>query len=87
MFNNTTNGLCKHRHIFGKEGQGFHKQRFLGVALYDTLGTIIIAWLISIAFKIDFLSTLIGAFLLGIFLHRLFCVNTTINQLIFGKVA
>ena len=80
-------GLCKYRHMFGKEGQGFHKQRFRGVALYDTIGTIIIAWFISIAFKIDFTSTLIGAFLLGIVLHRLLCVNTTINQLIFEKVA
>jgi hypothetical protein len=40
-------GLCKYRHIFGVEGQGFHQQRFLGVALYDTLGTIVGAWLIS----------------------------------------
>lgn len=22
-------GLCKFRHMFGKEGQGFHQQRFI----------------------------------------------------------
>ena len=80
-------GLCKFRHIFGKEGQGFHEQRFMGIALYDTLGTIGGAWIISKVFKIDFVPTLIGAFIVGIVVHRLFCVNTTINQLIFGKVA
>ena len=82
-----SHGLCRYRHIFGKEGQDFHQQRFMGVALYDTLGTIVGAWLISIMFKIDFLTTLIAAFIIAIIMHRIFCVNTTINQLIFGKVA
>lgn len=79
-------GLCRYRHIFGKEGQGFHEQRFMGVALYDTLGTIGGAWLISKTFKTDFVITLVSAFIIGIVMHRLFCVDTTINQLIFGKV-
>jgi hypothetical protein len=87
MQNNTSTGLCKYKHIFGKEGQGFHKQRFLGVAIYDTLGTIIVAWLISIAFDLNFLTTMVSAFIIGIIMHRIFCVNTTINKLIFGKVA
>jgi hypothetical protein len=80
------NPLCKYRHILGKEQDGFHKTRFFGVALFDTLATIVGAWLISKALKVNFLVTLIGLFVVGIILHRMFCVNTTINKMIFGKV-
>jgi hypothetical protein len=78
--------LCKYRHILGKEKEGFHKTRFLGLALFDTLATIAGAWLISQTFKLNFLVTLVGLFVLGIILHRMFCVNTTINKMIFGKL-
>jgi hypothetical protein len=70
----------------GKENEGFHKTRFLGLALYDVLGTIIGAWLISKSFGFDFWITLVCAFCAGVILHRMFCVNTTINKMIFGKV-
>lgn len=81
-----TTSLCKYKHVFGKEKEGFHKQRLFGLALYDVLGTIIGAWLISTAFQLDFWIVLVCSFILAIILHRLFCVNTTINKMIFGKV-
>ena len=78
--------LCKYKHIFGKEQEGVHKQRFLGVALYDVIGTIVGAWLIARAFNFNFWIVFASAVGIAIILHRLFCVNTTINKLIFGKV-
>ncbi len=78
--------LCQYRHVLGVEGQGFHSYRVMNIAILDFIGTIVIAWLISIAFKIYFGYVLAAAFALGIVLHRLFCVNTTINKIIFGVV-
>jgi hypothetical protein len=80
------NSMCKYKHIFGIEGQGFHSYRVMNIAIFDVIGTILIAWIISIIFKIHFGYVIIVAFLLGVILHRIFCVNTTINKYIFGVV-
>jgi hypothetical protein len=45
--------------------------------------TIIAATLISYFFKYSFVTTLITLFILGIVLHKLFCVKTTIDKLLF----
>lgn len=73
--------------IFGKPKQGVHSYRILDLAIADIIMTIIGAIIISLIFKINFFLTLIFLFLLGIILHRLFCVNTTINKMIFGIVS
>lgn len=69
--------------IFGLPGQGVHKFRFLGIAIVDTLLTIFAAALISMIFQLNFFLVLIILFLLGIIIHRLFCVRTTIDRLLF----
>jgi hypothetical protein len=73
--------------IFGKPKQGVHSYRILDLAIADIIMTIIGAIIISLIFKINFFLTLIFLFLLGIVLHRFFCVNTTINKMIFGIVS
>ncbi len=78
--------LCKYRHALGVEGQGFHSYRVLNIAVFDFVGTILIAWLISVTFNIYFGYVFMTAFILGVILHRVFCVNTTINKYIFGVV-
>lgn len=80
------NSLCQYKHTFGVEGQGFHSYRVLNIAVFDFIGTIVIAWLISLMFNIHFGYVLVTAFALGIVLHRVFCVNTTINKILFGVV-
>lgn len=76
----------KYSDIFGKPKTGFHSYRVFDVAIFDLLGTILISVLISVSFNFNFLIVLIFLLVLGILLHRLFCVNTTINKLIFGEV-
>lgn len=78
--------LCKYKDIFGKENTGIHSHRIFNIAIMDVLGTFIIAIIIAYFFNFNYIITVIIAFLLGIILHRLFCVNTTINKLIFGQV-
>lgn len=70
--------------IFGRPNEGAHSYRFMNLAIVDIIGTIIGAFIIAKLFNLNFFLTLLLLFILGIILHRLFCVNTTINKLIFG---
>ncbi len=83
--------LCKYKDVLGVPKQGFHSKRFYGYAINDVLGTFFIAFLITIIFYrknflINFIIISLLLFILAILLHRLFCVNTTLNVQIFGKV-
>jgi len=72
--------------IFGRPNEGAHSYRFMNLAIVDVVGTIIVAFIIAKLFNLNFFLTLLLFFILGIILHRLFCVNTTINKMIFGIV-
>jgi len=78
--------LCKYKNALGIPNKGIHSYRFLGLAIMDVIMTIIAAILISYFFRISFLYTSIFLFGLGIILHRLFCVRTTIDKLLFPNV-
>ena len=78
--------LCKYKDIFGKVGQGVHSYRLFGVAIVDVLLTILCAYIIYILGlfpKYNYACILLGLFLLGIVLHHLFCVRTTIDKILF----
>jgi hypothetical protein len=74
------------KNIFGKEGEGAHSIRFLNFAIIDIILTIIGAILIGYFFKINILIVLIILIIIAIILHRIFCVNTTLNKMIFGEI-
>jgi hypothetical protein len=76
--------LCKYKNLFGIPGEGIHSYRFLDLAIADVTMTILFALFISYIFKISFFYTSIVLFTLGIILHRLFCVRTTIDKLLFS---
>ena len=76
----------KYSDIFGKPKTGFHSYRVFDIAIFDLLGTIAISGLLSYVFNFNFSIVLLILLFLGIILHRLFCVNTTINKLIFGEI-
>lgn len=77
--------LCKYKDLLGVPGKGIHSYRLFGVAIADVIMTIIGAAILSYIFKWNFTYTLIGFFLLGIVLHHMFCVKTTIDKLLFGN--
>jgi hypothetical protein len=71
--------------IFGRPNEGIHKYKVFGVAIVDVILTIILAALINYMLpSFGFISILIILFLLGIIIHKLLCIDTTINKLIFG---
>ena len=78
--------LCKYKNILGVPGQGPHSYRIFNIAIVDVILTIILAFIISYIFKISFVKTSIILFILGILLHRLFCVRTTIDKLLFNEL-
>ena len=75
--------LCKYKNALGELNKGIHSYRLFGVSIADVIMTIIGAVLISYFFKLSFIKTLVVLFLSGIVLHRLFCVRTTIDKLLF----
>jgi hypothetical protein len=77
---------CKYKDIFGKVNSGIHKYRLFNIAIVDVIGTIIIGLLLAYFLKLNYAITILVLFLLGIILHRFFCVNTTINKIIFGII-
>lgn len=76
-------GLCKYKDMFGKPGQGVHSYRFMGVAIIDVILTILVAWLISFLSGWTLWKCIVGMFVLGIIAHRLYCVRTKIDTLLF----
>ena len=76
--------LCKYKDIFGKVGQGIHSYRIFNIAVADVLLTIIGAFIIYLFLpRYNFIYILLFLFILGIILHRIFCVRTTIDKLLF----
>jgi hypothetical protein len=75
--------LCKYKNALGESGKGIHSYKLFGISMADVIMTFIGAWLISYFLKSSFIKTLIILFLLGIILHRLFCVRTTVDKLLF----
>ena len=75
--------FCKYKDAFGKIGTGIHSYRILDVAVLDFGVTAFVAYLISLVSGVRFIYSFIGFFVFGIFMHRLFCVRTTLDKLIF----
>ncbi len=74
---------CKYKDVLGRPGEGFHSVRLFDLAVYDIAGTLLLAYLLSSFAKIPLYIAMALMFLLGIVLHRLFCVRTTVDKLLF----
>ena len=77
--------FCDYKNAFGKIGTGIHSYRIMDIAVLDFGVTAFVAYLITLATGIRFVYTFIGFFITGIFVHRLFCVRTTIDKLLFSE--
>jgi hypothetical protein len=75
--------LCKYKNIFGKPGEGLRKYRVFDIAIYDTTIVIIIGLLFSYFTRYNIWLTLAVLFVSGIIVHRMFCVRTGIDKLLF----
>lgn len=69
--------ICKYKNIFGVSGQGVHSTRLLDVAMFDYIGTIVLAIIVSKFTKLPLVLSTILMFVLGLVLHWVFCVPTS----------
>ena len=76
-------GLCKYKNALGRPDKGIHSSRIANIAVADVALTILLAYIIWVLTGCDFWLILAGCFLLGIVLHRMFCVKTTIDKFLF----
>ena len=86
--------LCKYKNIFGEINTGIHSIRIFNIAIFDVLSTILFAIvfyhivivnILNLSGTIKLWMVIVVMFLLGILLHRLFCVRTTIDKLLFNE--
>jgi len=87
--------LCQYKNLFGEPRTGIHSLRIplIDVGFWDVFFTVILGLFISIFpilfFKTNIKNTIIISqifvFLFGIFIHRLFCVRTRVDKLLFKE--
>jgi hypothetical protein len=73
---------CPYANSLGIPGEGVHATRFIGLALNDLLGTVGLAIVTYLIFKINIVYAFIGWFVLAEILHYLFGVNTAFLRMI-----
>lgn len=77
--------LCDYKNILGKPKEGVHSLRFMNIAIVDFSLTILLGFFLVKIFNINIFAAVLSAFLLGIAAHRIFCVKTTFDTLLFGE--
>lgn len=75
--------LCPYKNLIGKPDTGVHKYKILHISVFNTLVVVIFSYMISRYYNEDFKLVFFASLLLGIIIHRLFCVRTTVDKLIF----
>jgi len=74
--------LCQYQNFFGAARTGVHSYRVFNLALVDILATFLGAFFLQrwVFPKKSYKEVLFGLFLVGIFMHWVFCVPTTLSQ-------
>ena len=75
--------LCKYKDIFGFPKKGMHTHYIFPFAIVDVIITVMFSFVVSYLCNLSFLWTTVFMFILGIICHRIFCVRTEIDKLLF----
>ena len=85
-------GLCKSElkkildKYLGTVNAGVHSHRIFNIAYVDVIMTIVGSLLLAWVMNWNYFRTIVGMFILGIILHRVFCVRTTVDKFLFPYV-
>lgn len=78
---------CPYKDILGIPGQGFHSYRLFNISLGDVgillVFAFVVQWIINQFSTCSYNLAVVISFIIGIIVHRLLCVRTTIDQLLF----
>jgi hypothetical protein len=80
-----TTPLCKYKNMFGEPGTGIHKYKVAGISIVDVLVVIVGGIIISYFSGWSIYPVLVVLFVSGIVIHRLFCVRSGIDKLLFPE--
>lgn len=76
--------LCQYKDIFGKVGEGIHSFRIFDISVIDVLVVVILSFIIHDFYpNYKVINILIVLFIIGIIVHRIFCVRTTVDKFLF----
>lgn len=78
--------LCRYKDLFGRPREGAHSYRIFDIAVVDVVATVVVAYVIARIFGLSFWKSLVALFIVGILSHRMFCVRTTVDKLVFPNV-
>lgn len=83
--------FCAYKNLTGEPNKGIHAYRLGGVAAVDVIMTVVgavIIYLLNQSFKFmpytGFWTILCLLFILEIIAHRIFCVRTAVDKLLFS---
>jgi hypothetical protein len=66
--------------LIGVPGEGIHSYRIFNVAYMDVIVVLLAAILIAWAMNWSYIKTIVGIFILGIVVHKVLCVGTTVDK-------
>jgi fatty acid desaturase len=68
--------------MLGAPNTGLHSIRLFDIAIFDVTLTILLGVLLAYYLKINFWICLVILFIVGEFLHYIFCVDTTFIKIL-----
>ena len=74
--------LCKYKNAAGKAGSKEYTRIFT-IRIIDLVSVIVGSYLLSYMLGTSFLKTLVIIFVFGIIVHRMFCVRTAVDKMLF----
>jgi hypothetical protein len=74
--------LCKYKNMAGEPGSKAYARIFT-IRFMDLISVIIGSYLVSYMLGTSFWKTLVIIFVFGIIVHRMFCVRTAVDKLLF----
>jgi hypothetical protein len=75
--------LCQYQNALGVPRQGVHSYRILNIAIADVGLLLMFALLLNYLTRLGYKRAVLISFVIGIVLHRIFCVRTTIDRILF----
>jgi hypothetical protein len=72
--------------LIGVPGKGIHSYRIFNIAYMDVIVVLLASILLAWVMKWSYIKTIIGIFILGIIVHRLLCVRTTVDKVLFENL-
>lgn len=74
---------CRYKDALGVPREGVHSYRLFNIALADVGLLLLFAWLVKYFASISYALAVLISFLIGVVLHRVFCVRTTLDRILF----